>query len=176
MEKLFRQTIQLNQEELADLIGVSKSAIGMYESGLRQLSNDTYYRLQQLKEAWSVFVKEGLPPGIFLNTIPADITHYKIVVETAVQKASADAIRYSQLLEKMTKYSDLLEQKMLFIHFLLLQPDTDLFPHAVLNKIQRDVKKQLKRCSSDQQHVLAFRLKCCIVLQQLAAEARNNMR
>lgn len=176
MEKLFRQTIPLNQEELADLIGVSKSTIGMYESGLRQLSNDTYNRLQQLKEAWSVFIKEGLPPGTFLNTLPADATRYTVEVETAVQKASANAIRYSLLLEKMTKYSSILEQKKRFIHYLSLLPETHLFPRAVLNKIQRDVKKQLKRCGSDQLQILAFRLKCCTVLQQVAAETRRNIR
>lgn len=176
MEKLFRQTMLINQEELADLIGVSKSAVGMYESGLRQLSAEAYNKLQQLKEAWLLFIKEGLPPGAFIHEVPEDISRYKILVETCVQKASANAIRYSQLLEKMAKHSSQLEQKKLFIHYLLLKPGAGIFPAVVLKKIQQALKKQLKRCDADRQQMLAFRLKCCTVLQQLAIEVRRSIR
>ncbi|MGE9313194.1 helix-turn-helix domain-containing protein [Niabella sp. CJ426] len=176
MEKFFRQTVHLNQQELADLIGVSKSAIGLYECGLRQLSAEAYTRLQLLNNAWLLFVKEGLPPGALITTAPEDLSRYQKMVETALQKASTNAIRFSQLLEKMTKYSNLLEQKKLFLYYLRLKADSDLFPEAVLNKIQRDIKKQLKRCDANQLQMMAFRLKCCTALQQLAVETRRSIR
>ncbi|MCH5721116.1 helix-turn-helix domain-containing protein [Niabella hibiscisoli] len=55
MKNVFRQTINLSQEELADLLDISKSAVGMYESGRRRLTATVEIRLQLLKDFWALF-------------------------------------------------------------------------------------------------------------------------
>ncbi|GEM_PF-5472777 len=175
MERFFRQHLHLNQEELADLLGISKSAVGMYETGLRPLTEAADARLQLLKEYWQRFVREGLPPGALLHAAPPDLKRCKMLVEACVRKASADAVRYSQLLEQMNNNQRQLEQKQFFIRYLMLQETGDSFPLVVLRKLEQQLKKRSKSCCADLQQVLVFRLNTATVLQQLALDMRRTL-
>ena len=176
MIKLIRQTLNLNQDELADLLGVSKSAVCMYEKKTRQLTTEANERLMLLKQSWLHFLEDGLPPGVNTHTTPPDFEPFRIMVKACARKASVDAMRYSQLIEKMNKDRNLLEQKQLFMRYLMLQEKAGIFPVAVLKKIEQRLKKRLRTCCPVQQQILIFRLNSTTILQQLAIEAAKGMR
>ncbi|MCH5721115.1 hypothetical protein [Niabella hibiscisoli] len=84
------------------------------------------------------FLKERTSASTLLSKELPDFKKFKTLLESCIQKASADALRYSQLLEKMNKDKIQLEEKLLFVRYLMLQPDAVFSPNQYLRRCKHN--------------------------------------
>lgn len=171
----FRQRTTFNQTELAALLGTSKSSISMHERSGRSLPPDAERLLLKLQKAWDLFLQGGAPPGHSLKATPTGFKQLRSLLNTCTQRAAADAVRYSQQLEKICDAHKALEQKQRFVHYLIQQEGPAVIPMPVLNKIALDIRNRMKHCCIENQRILAFRLHLSILLQQVAVEAGREL-
>ncbi|WP_300604034.1 helix-turn-helix transcriptional regulator [Niabella sp.] len=171
----FRQETQFNQTELAALLGVSKSMISMHEKGERPLPLEAERMLLALQKTWSLFLQEGPLPGHHVAAKPAGFERLRLLLNTCTQRAAADAVRYSQQIEKISDTRRALEQKQRFLYYLMQQEAAAVVPLPVLKNLELDIRNRMKNCCIENQRILVFRLNLSTALQQTAREAGNGL-
>ncbi|MCD2422097.1 helix-turn-helix domain-containing protein [Niabella pedocola] len=171
----FRQQTTFSQTELAALLDVSKSSISMHEKGGRSLPLEAERQLLALQKAWTLFLQEPPFADYAFIATSTGFTRLRSLLNTCTQRAAADAVRYSQQLEKIRDTCKTLERKQRFLRYLMQQESPAAIPQPVLKNLELEIRNRLKNCSMEHQRILIFRINLSTALQQVALAAGKGL-
>lgn len=117
--KELRKRLSLTQEELAERVGVSRSALANYESGLREPKGDILVRFAKVFNITTDYLLGKA--GRTNNPKPTDNNHSDPTPEQRIAEALADNLELLEFFQELTKRDDL---QLLFKQTKSLSPDS----------------------------------------------------
>ncbi|MBZ4192162.1 helix-turn-helix transcriptional regulator [Niabella beijingensis] len=175
--KLLRTQLQLSQQELADLIDVSRSTITMYEKGWRNLPSAAMVKLVQLELLHQQLQLKKTVPNKQLQTfLQLRMLKVEKVLNAHARRAAADALTISFTLSHMQERYAQLQQKLAFVHHLMEDAAPDTRQMIRLRNMELNVLEAMDSCSPDRQLVAQYKLSTLKARQQAALRIKDAAR
>ncbi|MBO9620832.1 MAG: helix-turn-helix transcriptional regulator [Niabella sp.] len=167
--KKIRKHLNLSQQELALLLNTSRSAIAMYEKGLRDLPAAAALKWMQLQLQWQ---QDQRKPNLLRLHQSAHLTVQQeqslMLLNAQEQRAAARTVTITQQLSVLEKRHRLLLQKLYFLKELLAESPAHSRHAALLKNRMQHTLISLAECSPACRQLLAFQLQVLTARQKAA--------
>lgn len=167
--KSLRAQLHLSQQELADLLGVSRPTITLYEKGLRNLPYKCSMKLFKLQS----LLLEGAQQRIMPHRALAEqeflqFTKMEKGLHAHARKAAAQALHITMRLARMQERYELLVKKLNLVQSLLQDAQPATKQMALLLKMEADVLDAIKACAPARQMAASYRIQVLQARQRAA--------
>lgn len=167
--KKIRKDLNLSQQELALLLNTSRSAIAMYEKGLRDLPAAAALKWMQLQLQWQ---EDRRKPNLLR---PLQNAHVTVLQEQSLtqlnaqeQRAAARTVSITQQLSQLEERHRLLLQKLYFLKELLSETPAHSRQAELLKNRMQHTLICLAQCSPARRQLLAVKLQVVAARQKAA--------
>jgi len=174
--KNLRKEVFFTQKELAELAGISRSAISLGEKGYRTMPANVVLLLGQIKS----IRQQSSGRKIFTANRPLKFEQtqkqkLEKQLKGHIEKASLDAVRLSQTLEKMQERYRYLFEKLNLLQILKENSGPETKRMALLEWMELDTIDKMKNCSAIKQTNLRYKLMLSDAKKQAATEIKNGL-
>ncbi|GEM_PF-2852849 len=166
-----RNELSFTQEEMAILLGVSRTLITLYEKGMRNLPAKALEKLSRIQilinEASN---KKPAPCRKLLALQQKHRQQAQNLLHAHAKKAATQAIRLSMQIAVIRQHYQQLENKAKLFHLLLQNVEKESREWHLLSNMQEQLLHNLDTGSPTSQYIVAYQLSLLITKQQVAME------
>lgn len=164
--KSLRNQLNLTQEELAGLIGVSRSTITLYEKGLRNLPAKCGLKLAQLQGLLLQNKRKKMMPNKRLMAQQQkQYSKMEKKLNGYANKAAAQAARMSLKLSRMQERYEQLTQKLELVQVMMEDATPGTREMLLLQNMELGTLAAMKQCDPPRQMLAGYRLELLQALQ-----------
>lgn len=163
-----RKELHFTQQELALLLGVSRSTIALCEAGLRTLPVKAITKWERLHHYWQQSLRHQLPaprPAASPYLLKQSNTLFQL--KARMQRAAARSVAISQQLTKMENRHRRLGLKLFVINSLIQESDHKREMQLLVNRSQL-TQMHLANCCPLSREMLQFKLRLLNAEQKAA--------
>lgn len=174
--KSLRNKTHFTQRELAELTGISQSAINHSEKGRRSLSSETVIKIAEIismQEQLSVRKKGQQVENFAVNKLQLQKLQKQLKLQ--LNKAALDAVRYSQLLAKMQERYRQQTEKLSLILLMKKNYEPGSRQMTLLELLEIKAKEKIESSSPVRQAETRYQLLLCDIKQKLILEMQQDL-
>jgi hypothetical protein len=167
--KEIRKDLNLTQQEMASLLNVSRSAIAMYEKGMRELPAAASLAYNKLMLFWqqSMGRQRTLRP-INSPFLQVEQTQCTARLKACQERAAATIVHITQQLSAMEQKHQKLSQQLHVLQSLMQDARPGTLQMSLLKNREQMVLIRLSKCSPERRQMLQFRLQVLTARQKAA--------